>query len=285
LINDSDEAILVTESNGNIIFANNQAAEMYGFSRQELHSLSIQDIHDHKNDDAKWERFLVELRKKGKIVHEHDFRDTEGKSFPVEERSLYSEVAGSGYIITFIRNISERKQAEYDIKRNLEQQQILSEISYLFNTSDEFDFKVREVLRITGNYIKVSKVFIFEDILNGKAVSNTYEWCNRGIEPQRDNLQAIPYSLFPSWKELMHTDNIIEAFDFAQLPEDIYAMFRPHQIVSLLAFPLYIDNKYFFRILLPIHSSKKLQSIVCVKVNAGLGNLPNCFLRWFAKPA
>jgi PAS domain S-box-containing protein len=245
LINDSDEAIIVTESNGNIIFANNQAAEMYGFSRQELHSLSIQDIHDHRNDDSKWERFLVELKKKGKITHEHDFRDAEGKSFPVEERSLYSEVALSGYIITFIRDISERKLAESKIKRNLEQQSILSEISYLFNTSDEFDFKVREVLRITGNYIKVSKVFIFEDILNGKAVSNTYEWCNRGIESQRDDLQAIPYSLFPSWKELMHTDNAIEAFDFAQLPEDIYSVFRPHQIVSLLAFPLYIDNKYF----------------------------------------
>jgi len=245
LMNIADEAIIVSEFNGSIIFVNKTASEMYGFTVQEMLALKIYDIDDHLNDNNKWERYVAELKQNNRIVSEYEFRDMESGSFPVEKRSQYTEIAGKGYIISYTNNIAERKLSEINIKKNLEQQQVLAEISYIFNTPNEFHFKVREALRISGNYSGASKGFIFEDILNGKAVSNTYEWCNRGVESQLVNLQAIPYSLFPTWKDKMQEDGIIETAELNNLPGDIIAIFRPHQITAIIAFPLIVDNKYY----------------------------------------
>ncbi len=244
LVNTTDEAMIVCESGGNIIYANNHAAEIYGFTKEEMQNLKFQDIDYQRDETAKWESFYNDLKNHGQIIKEYDFRGIEGKVFSIEERSQYSEIAGNGYIIIFIRNISERKKEETKIKKNLEQQQILSDISYLFNTANDFDFKVREVLRIAGNYINASRVFIFEDMLSNRAVSNTYEWCNNRIEPQIDELQAIPYTMFPSWLEIMKSQGYIETSELSSLPEDIISVFKFHEVISLIAYPLIIDKKY-----------------------------------------
>jgi PAS domain S-box-containing protein len=244
LLNESDDAVIVAEKSGKIKFSNQKAAELYGLSVNELQSLNIQNIDDNKNDDYQWEHFYQKLSKKGAITQEFSLRSTDGIQLPMEEHAHLIEINSKNYIVSFIKNNSEKKKAEQKIKKDLELQQILSDISFLMNTSDEFGYKVREMMRITGNNSQASRVFIFEDFLNGKAVSNTYEWCKRGIEPQLDNLQAIPYSLFPEWLDIFNTQGRIEVSDLQSLPESIVSVFQQQNTASLLAFPLIIDNKY-----------------------------------------
>jgi len=245
LVNVSDEAMIVCESSGDIIYANNHAADIYGFTKDEMQSLKFQEIDSIRGETEKWINFINDVKKNGQKIHEYDFRDNNGKIIPIEERSKYSEISGNGYIIIFFQNISERRNKENRIKKNLEKQQNLSNISYLFNTSDEFDFKIKEVLRIAGNYTNVSRAFIFEDMLSGRAVSNTHEWCNIGIDSQKDDLQAIPYTMFPSWTEIVKSQGYIEASELTDLPEDIVSIFKFHQVISIIAFPLTIDSKYY----------------------------------------
>jgi PAS domain S-box-containing protein len=244
LVNDSNESMIVCDSDGNIIYANNQAGEIYGFTKDEMQNLKFQDIDKHRNDNEKWVVFFEETKKNGQKIKEYDFRDFNGNILPVEERSQYSEISGSGYVILFFSNISERKNKEVRIWKKMEQQQNLSNISYLFNTQNDFTFTIKEVIRIAGNFLNTGRVFIFEDMLSGRAVSNTHEWCNIGIESQIENLQAIPYTMFPSWTEVMNSAGCIETEDLSELPGDIVSVLKYHQVISIIAYPLLIDNKY-----------------------------------------
>ena len=244
VINSSEDGIIVVSNSGSILYVNYQSIELFGLSESEMLTLRIQDIDDQRNDDYKWNRFVLKLEKQKTITSEYNFRNNEGIQIPIEEISQLIEFDNNKYISILFRDIEKRKSAEIEIKRDLEQKQLLSEISFLMNTSDDFDYKIRESLRIIGNYIETSRVFIFEDILNGKAVSNTYEWCKRGINSQRENLQAIPYSLMPEWIELMNSVGYIKANDLTVLPKSITSIFLPHQTLSILAFPLITENAY-----------------------------------------
>jgi PAS domain S-box-containing protein len=244
LVNVLNEAMLICEPGGNIIYVNNHATEIYGFKKEEMLSLKFQDIDNQRNDKEKWMSFVDHLKNNGNIIREYDFLNNDGKRQPVEEHSQYSEISGSGYVIIIFQNVSERKKEETRTKKNAEQQKNLSDISYLFNTKNDFDYKVREALRMAGYFKNVSRAFIFENILSSRAVSNTYEWCNDGVESQIYNLQAIPYTMFPSWMEIMNSKGYIEASELTSLPEDIISVFKMQQVISLIAFPLIIDNKY-----------------------------------------
>jgi PAS domain S-box-containing protein len=245
LFNGSNDAILVLDEHGNIIYTNNKAANIYGFTSNEMVNLAFIDIDNKINDELKWKRFYNEIKGKFSITIDTDFNNelTE-EIFQAEIYSEYTEIDNNGYVITYIRDITARKKNEQKIQRQLQHQQVLSEVSFIFNSSEDFEMKIREVLRVSGSFILSSRAFIFEDILNGKAVSNTHEWCNRNNEHQLNDLQAIPYSLIPSWKETMQTAGLINISDLLQSPPDIISTFSPLHVTSILAFPIFVDQKY-----------------------------------------
>jgi PAS domain S-box-containing protein len=242
IINKTEEAILIADSHSNIVYVNRETAEMYGFSVDEMLHLSIADIDSNINDLSKWNVFFNDLKIKLKISKETIFLKPNGTHCPVEERWQIIAVEGQQYVIKFINDIEDRKKAEMKIRRNLERQSILSEIAFILNTSDNFDFKINESLRILGNFLKVSRVLMFHNILNGKAVSCTHEWYGLNSLPQKSDLQAIPYSLIASIKEQLDTNDFIEYETFVGLPADIIAFFKPFDIYSLIIVPLKINN-------------------------------------------
>ncbi len=50
------------------------------------------------------------------------------------------------------------------------------------------------MLEIVGRQYGVSRVYIFENSEDNSVCNNTFEWCNEGITPQRDNLQNVSYT-------------------------------------------------------------------------------------------
>jgi PAS domain S-box-containing protein len=244
LLNIADEAIFICETSGSIIYTNVRATEMYGLAKNEIQNLKFQDIDDLFDDEEKWKKFISEIKHNGRYNREIEFRNFEGKRIPVNERAQYIKMSGSNYVAIFLEDISDKKSQEQKLYRNIEEQRILSEISLILNSSNNFEFNIYEALRVANNYCKISRTCVFEDLLSGRAVSNTFEYCNDNIESQKDNLQAIPYSMFPSWKELMLKDGKIEIAELKMMPQDISSIFKNHGVNSMLAFPLIIDEKY-----------------------------------------
>lgn len=134
--------------------------------------------------------------------------------------------------------------ATESINHMLIHQSLLADISQKFNFSKDIPCTINESLKYLGEHTGVSRVYIFEDSTDGNSTNNTYEWCNEGITPQIDELQAVPYEIIPSWKKILDTEGKIFSTNIRELPSDIYQILEPQEIKSILVFPLYVQNRF-----------------------------------------
>ena len=121
--------------------------------------------------------------------------------------------------------------------------ELLSEIALTFIRLESFDQQMNCTLNIIGKHLDVSRVYVFLDNESGISTSNVYEWCNSGIEPQIDELQDIPYDIIPSWKKILEKEGRIYSENINELPADIVKILAPQEILSLIVYPLVIEQK------------------------------------------
>ncbi|MCL5985393.1 MAG: diguanylate cyclase [Actinobacteria bacterium] len=113
----ANDIIMLLDENLNIIEANERAISSYGYSREELLELSIKDI---RSSEAvkDIDKHLGQLKKKGGTVIETVHRRKDGTTFPVEVSLRLIEEGDKKYYQNIIRNITDRKQAEDELKES-----------------------------------------------------------------------------------------------------------------------------------------------------------------------
>ena len=124
----ANDIILLHDSSGRLVEANDRAVERYGYPREKLLELSAADLRpaDEKEEVA-WR--MAEVIRLGGQLYETRHRSASGEVFPVEISSRCVSVEGSNYIQAIIRDISERKAAEARIKRLAEAHDALSAVN------------------------------------------------------------------------------------------------------------------------------------------------------------
>ena len=113
------------DDRGCLLEANDRALAAYGYSRRELLGLRIRDLLDpseYATFDGRWQN----LEEQGAEVFEGRHRRSDGSSFPVEVSSRRFESAGRILTHSVIRDISERKRAEEQVRRVTRAMQVLS---------------------------------------------------------------------------------------------------------------------------------------------------------------
>jgi PAS domain S-box-containing protein len=116
LIDQLNDAIEVIEPGTlRIIDANEGACRSLGYGREELLSMSVPDI-DPNIDPALDERILKELGTVGRITFESRQRRKDGTTFPVEVNLKRVQLEKS-YIVSVVRDITERKRSESRFRR------------------------------------------------------------------------------------------------------------------------------------------------------------------------
>ena len=126
---------------GRLIYVNERACEVLGYSREELLSMKIQDI----NPDfppERWPDHWEKLRKRPIFSAESAHRAKDGHLIPVEITANYMEFDGREYNCVYARDISARKQAEELIllERDFSKAVLdsLPGIFYLFDRNGKF---------------------------------------------------------------------------------------------------------------------------------------------------
>ena len=121
--------------------------------------------------------------------------------------------------------------------------EILSQIALTFINADDFDKQMNGALNSIGNHLNVSRVYIFMDNEDGTATRNRYEWCSEGIIPYIYELQDITYATVPSWKEMLLEKGQINSENIYELPKDIVSILEPQKILSIIVYPLFINQE------------------------------------------
>jgi len=95
-----------------IYYVNDAACRTLGYSREEMLSMSIHDIHPDPHAAEVWPQHWEELKQRKSFSFETDHRRKNGEVFPVEITVNYIEFGDKAYNCAFFHDITERKEAE-----------------------------------------------------------------------------------------------------------------------------------------------------------------------------
>ncbi len=111
--------------------------------------------------------------------------------------------------------------------------------------SNDIATTVDELLNQIGKQFNVSRAYIFENNEDNTACSNTFEWCNEGVEPQIDVLQNISYITdIPGWPDVYDEHGLLYCSDVTELAPTARAILEPQGIKSMLHCAI-LDNGVF----------------------------------------
>ncbi len=112
-------------SDGHFIDVNEAASETFGYSREELLTMSIHDI-DPEFPCEVWPAHWAELKRQRSLLFESTHRSKDGKTIPVEIMANYFEFEGREYNCAVARDITVRKRSERKIRESEELLRALS---------------------------------------------------------------------------------------------------------------------------------------------------------------
>ncbi len=112
---------------------------------------------------------------------------------------------------------------------------IIRHVFNLLYSSDDVNAAVKEVITYLGNQTNVSRVYIFENTPDNRFCNNTFEWCNKGITPEIENLQNICYETdIPNYADNFNEQGVFYCPDIAVLPQVTYDIVASQGIKSML---------------------------------------------------
>ncbi len=149
-------------------------------------------------------------------------------------------------IFVSLTDITERKRAEEALRRRIDLEKAVVNISTRFTILSDFNNAVSTSLADIGLLCRASRAYLFQFRNNGTIMDNTHEWCNAGVTPEIQNLQNLSVSLFPWGMAALHANSVIHIPDVSQLPPDAAAeknFLEKQGIKSLLVLPVCAEKE------------------------------------------
>jgi len=111
------DAVYWVDSQAKILGVNEAASLMLGYSKGELCAMTVHDLNPDFQADM-WPEFWADTRRRGTMVLETFHRAKNGRLIPIEVSVNYLSYEGKDYHCAFVRNITERKQAEEVLRQS-----------------------------------------------------------------------------------------------------------------------------------------------------------------------
>jgi PAS domain S-box-containing protein len=143
-----DIILFIRRDDLRILEANAAASDAYGYSREELLTLTIADLRAPETRRLTAEQ-IAEADLRG-ILFETVHRRKDGSTLPVEVNSRGATVSGSRSLISVIRDITERKQREARIARLTRLYAVLSQVNEAIVRTHTEERLYGEVCRIVA---------------------------------------------------------------------------------------------------------------------------------------
>lgn len=124
----SPDSIIIHDMDMNILDANNKAVEEFGYSKVELLKKKISDLHP-KTELKHSAEVLASMKKKDMLNIETEFMRKDGSSFLAEATPCKYTLGSKSIIHVVIRDITDRKKAEEELKKKINALEIFNDAS------------------------------------------------------------------------------------------------------------------------------------------------------------
>lgn len=158
-------------------------------------------------------------------------------------------------------DITERELQKQELKNMLDVQTLITNCVRMLYTVDDLDQTINAVLTQIGEFLVSDRAYVFE--IKDELMNNTHEWTAPGISPQLEKLQQLDLSLISDWLPFFEKNDCIIIDDVEQLQKTnpaAYATLHAQEITSLIAAPIFLDNKLAGYIGIDNYDSEKIKN-------------------------
>lgn len=254
ILNSTGEGIFGLDRKGIITFVNPAAAKILGYGTRELIGRRSHSTWHHTklggSPYPEHECPLCATIKDGLVhrVEEDVFWKKDGTAVLVEYVStpIKERYGLTGAVITF-KDITSQKRLENEIKEKVKFEKLVTGISTRFIKlgPGEVDRGISRALKEIGTFVGVDRSYLFLFSEDRTIMSNTHEWCAKGISPQILTLQDIPITDLPWIMGRLLLYKKVHIPDIAGLPPEALTEkehFLAQGIKSIMAVPLIYKN-------------------------------------------
>lgn len=115
-LNHVKEAAYLADEDGYFHYVNDEACRALDCPREELLRLRVIDVDADTTQEEQWRASWEQIRRSKSVTFESRHRNRKGRVFPVEVNANYFEFYGQAYVLGLVRDITDRKQAEQQIR-------------------------------------------------------------------------------------------------------------------------------------------------------------------------
>ena len=155
LFRQARDIILLFDPEGRIVEANDAALAAYGYSAEEFRQLGVRDLRAPETHSEVENQFKDAARPEG-VQFEALHRRKDGSLFPVEDSSRVIDIEGKPYRQSFLRDISERRRQEKEIRRLNKAYAVLSQTNEAIvrlASRDELFQRICQIAVEAGGYL------------------------------------------------------------------------------------------------------------------------------------
>ena len=241
----------IADTNKRTVYLNQAGRKMMGFGKDEdLSQITISEY------CAPWaielvNAGLVHATREGTWSGEIALLSRDGREIPVSQVIIAHQESDSSItsFSTIIRDISDRKKIEADLKYRVEFEQLIARIATRFiklrsaEIAQEINYALQEIAEFTQ--VDTSYVFQISGDLN--SISMTYEWAKPDLKPKIHQAQNLSTALFP-WSitqlqqgEILHVPNLADLPAAAAIDRQNWQRFN---LCSLICVPLICQGSF-----------------------------------------
>lgn len=158
-------------------------------------------------------------------------------------------------------DITERELQKQELKNMLDVQTLITNCVRMLYAVDDLNQTINAVLTQIGEFLVSDRAYVFE--IKDELMNNTHEWTAPGISPQLEKLQQLDLSLISDWLPFFEKNDCIIIDDVEQLQKTnpaAYATLHAQEITSLIAAPIFLDNKLAGYIGIDNYDSEKIKN-------------------------
>ncbi|MBN2764942.1 MAG: PAS domain S-box protein [Paludibacteraceae bacterium] len=230
------DLLCIADTEGNFLKVNKSWSDILGYPISELENKRFLDF-VHPDDLDETLKAMKSLQSQQPIMNfTNRYRTNDGNYKWIEWRST----PVGDRIYAAARDITERKRNE---EFELELLHLSTKLTALPHS--EVKKGLDMALSRIGNFLDADRTYIFEFDNNPETMTNTYEWCNEGVEPSIGMLVNLPCSMFPEWMKKLANHETIVIPSVSDLPDSWKAerdILQVQDIKSVIVMPLYSEN-------------------------------------------
>jgi PAS domain S-box-containing protein len=251
-LNTAANGIAITNRDGEILWVNRAFFDLTQYDAAEAVGQNPRIMKSGKQDQAFYEQMWQTILR-GEVWRGELINRRKDQSLYNEEMTITPVRASGGEVTHFItikQDITARKQAELQIKRQAEIESLGRSLSaqFLDLPSAEIDHGIQDALVMLGQFTGVDRayMFVFAEENGQEVMQYRAEWLAAGVDSTMAQYDLSRSDQFPFFMGYMHRQETFHLPRVASLPEDAEAermLFSEAAMRSIICVPLNSQGK------------------------------------------